>query len=88
MRLFFRCGVTFGALFTGSSIVHHVLQPDLTVRPQEPAPAAAASAGTAEPPAGFIPAASFGGAKAGRMYKQGSAGLGYYPDAKDCGRSA
>ena len=42
------------------------------------------------PSAGFVPAASFGGARAGYVYGTGAAGTGYYPDARQAqaGRGA
>jgi hypothetical protein len=70
--------VAFSAVFTGGSIVHKILAPDLTV------PDLSKPGGTAqeEGTAGFVGAAAFEGARNGFAFKTGHHGLGYYPDKK------
>ena len=71
-----RCSLTLGSLFTGASIVHTALKPDLTLPKLE----------TEAPPTpvhieGFSPSATFAGARKGFVFKSGPAGIGYYPDS-------
>ena len=69
-----RCSLAIGSLFGGASVVHHFLKPDLTLPPV-----------SLEPPQpvnveGFTPSDKFAGGKKGFVFKNGPAGLGYYPD--------
>ena len=70
--------VAFSAVFTGGSIVHKILAPDLTV-PDLSNPGGTAQEGDAT---GFIAATAFEGARSGFAFKMDSQGLGYYIDKK------
>ena len=67
-----RSSLTIGSLFAGAATVHMALAPDLTLPDLEPPKPVHVE--------GFVPAETFGGARAGMVFKRDAAGLGYYPD--------